>query len=931
MNQHKFLIAATIIVLFPALCPAANVVWLEAERFDGYGGWVNDTQFIDQMGSPYLLANGLGKPVDDAVATVEVPVPGKYRLWARTRDWVPEHHPGRFQILVNGRAAEPTFGASGKSGWQWEDGGIHELSGQVELRLHDLTGYYGRCDAIVLAGDPAWIPPADKEAIAALRERHGGVSREVADRGECDVVVVGGGLAGCVAAVAVARLGAQTVLIENRPVLGGNASIETLVPPVGVWPYGKQDPLDPKESGIVEEFRGKGVQTLAEAKLYSGRLQRLVAAEPNLRLSLNTHATGVEMQSPGTIRAVLAVDTKTGRRMRFGGKIFIDCTGDGTVGVAAGAEHRHGREPRSLYNESMAPETGDRQTMGNSLKYASVPADSPQPFESPAWAMQFPACDSFPPGRHPKLTADIQWQWKIELGGTRDTYRDAEEIRDDLFRLIYGLWDHVKNHCDEYREKAAVQRLAWVEYIAGKRESMRLIGDYVLNQNDITGQTVFPDRVAYGGWGVDDHWPGGFFHDGPPAQHNYQGLLHSIPLRSLYSKNVNNLLMAGRNISASHIAMSATRVMLTCAVIGQASGTAAALCVEHGVAPRDVCYKHLDQLQQQLLKDGAYLIALPNEDPGDLARSARATASSEKTLPEGEKMSAANVINGYARAADGKINAWSPAPSEPLPQWVELAWDRPQSFNVVHATFLTNDRAARRFAVEAWQNGTWQRLAEISENRHRRHVLGLDRTTASKLRLVLLEPGREEAGVCEIRVYDEPGEIVETARRRAHTMNLPDDGPGLPWDDSIPWISGIDPRKLPGIVVDCSQAEATGNWVTSDYSQPFVGNGYLHDGNTDKGNKSLRFTIEVPKSGRHELRLAYSAVNNRAANVPVTIETPGGTKTVRINQRLKPPIDGLFCSLGTFDLEAGRSITISITTEGTDGYVTADAVQLIAK
>lgn len=910
---------------------AEQVVWVETERFADLGGWAADSQFIDQMGSPYLLAAGLGTPVADATTKVDLPSPGKYRLWARTRDWIPDHHPGRFQILLDGRAVAPTFGQSGAAGWQWEDGGVHDLGEAVELRLHDLTGYYGRCDAVVLSDELNWTPPADTSAIGSLRERHGGTSPNVHNMGDSEVVVIGGGLAGCVAAVAAARLGAETVLIHNRPVLGGNASIEVLVPPVGVWPYGKQDPLDPRESGIVEEFQGKGVQTLEEAKLYSGRLMRMVAAEPKLRLQLNAHATGVEMKSPGEIASVLAVDTSSGRRMRFGGKVFIDCTGDGVVGVAAGAEYRHGREPRSMYGESMAPEAGDKQTMGNSLKYATVPEQSPQPFAPPAWAMSFPTCDSFPPGRHPMLSANIEWQWKIELGGTQDTYRDAEEIRDDLLRLIYGLWDHVKNHCDSLGEKAAHHRLAWVEYIAGKRESMRLIGDYVLTQNDIAEQTVFPDRVAYGGWGVDDHWPGGFFHEGEPAQHDYKGLLHSIPLRSLYSKNVENLLMAGRNISASHVAMSATRVMLTCAVMGQAAGAAAAMCVEHGVWPRSVCYQHIFELQQQLLKDGAHLIALPNEDRRDLARSASATASSEKTLPDGSAMPAANVINGYARAADGKSNAWLPAAAEPLPQWVQLAWPKPRQFNVVHVTFQTNDRSPRRFAVEVRQDGQWRRLAEVSENRHRRHVLGLEPALASELRVVLLEAGREEAGVCEIRVYDEPQAIVEAARRRADTMNQPDGDAGLPWDDSAVWVTGVDPRKLPGIVVDSSQAETTGAWTNSDYTSPYVGDGYLHDLNADKGTKSLRFTLKAPKAGKYQLRLAYSAVGNRATNVPVTIEAPAGTKTLQVNQRLKPPIDDLFFPLGTFDLDGGQTISVRVTTEGTDGYVTADAVQAVAQ
>lgn len=900
-----------------------TIILVETEGFDECGGWVNDSQFIDQMGSPYLMAIGLGKPVQDAVTAVAMPRPGRYRLWARTKDWVPEHHPGQFRIAIDGHEVDRIFGASGRPGWHWEDGGTQQVSsGKVELRLRDLTGYYGRCDAIVLSSDLDWQPPDDPQKLATLRESQHGMKREIEDAGRFDVVVVGGGLAGCMAAVSSARLGAKTVLIQNRPVLAGNASVEILVPPVGFWPYGKQYPLDPHETGLVEEIKGLGIQRLDEAVPYSGRLMRLAAAEPNLTLRLNAHVTGVEKASPSSIAAVIARDVQSGRRTRFRGRVFIDCTGDGTVGVAAGAEYRQGREARSMYGESMAPEAADRQTMGNSLKYAVGPTDSPQPFVRPSWAMEFPRCDSFSPGRHPRLVRDNDWQWMIELGGTRDTYRDAEEIRDELLRLIFGMWDHTKNHCDQHREQAANCKLLWVQHVAGKRETRRLIGDYVLNQNDIADQALFPDRVAYGGWGIDDHYPEGFFHQGPPAQHAYKGVPHSIPYRSLYSKNVDNLLMAGRNISASHVAMAATRVMLTCAVIGQAAGTAAAICVEHQTTPRSVYQQHLEQLQQQLLKDGAYLIDLPNRDPRDLARTATVRTSSQNC-----EATAANVIDGYARAVGSSKHAWTPEPGERLPQWIELSWEKPRAFNVVHVTFLTAAHSPARFALQAQADGKWKTLTELTVGRHRRFVLGFDRVTTIRLRLVLLEKKSAEPGVCEIRVYDEQPEVVETAHRVARLRDLPDSGPGLPWKDT-PWGAGLDPRKLPGIVIDDMQAERTGQWIESTYSQPYVLSGYLHDGNTDKGRKSICFSARIAKSRKYEVRLAYLAVNNRATNTPVTIHTAEGRRTLNVNQRLKPT-DGPFLSLGVFALEAGEGPRVEIGTAGTDGYVVADAIQLI--
>lgn len=771
---------------------AAHAIWLEAERFDDLGAWTSDAQFIDQMGSPYLMAIGLGTPVRDAVTRVTLPQAGRYRLWARTKDWVPEHHPGRFQVVLNGRPLQRVFGQSGRPGWHWEDGGVHDLSGRVELRLHDLTGYYGRCDVVVLTDELDWTPPDDTQAIASLRQQHGGVSREICDMGRYDVVVVGGGLAGCTAAVAAARLGASVALLQNRPVLGGNASVEILVPPVGVWPHARTlSPLDPRETGLVEEYRTAGNQKVSEGVLYSGRLLRFVRLEPNVKLCLNTHATGVEMDPDCKTRiaAVLAVDVTTGQRMRFGSRVVIDCSGDSAVAVAAGAEYRHGKEPKSMYQEPWAPEQPSKHTMGNGLKYYHRDTGMPQPFEAPPWAYKFPTCDRFSPGRHPRFitSMEIDDQWKIELGGLQDTYADAEEIRDDLLRLIFGLWDHTKNFCPRDRQQAATHKLVWVGHVAGKRENRRLIGDYVLTQNDIGAQTLFADRVAYGGWSVDDHYSEGFFGKGSTGrytedkEHAYIGRPFSIPFRSLYSRNIDNLMMAGRNISASHLAMSDTRVMLTCAVMGQAAGTGAALAVEHGTTPRGVYQHHIEQLQQQLLKDGAYLIDLPNRDPRDLARQATVTASSQRTEASGEVMQAANVINGYARASGGKTNAWGPDPQDPQP-WLELAWNQPRAFNVVHVTFLSAACAPARFALQAWQGEGWKTLFEVRDNRHRRHVLGLERTTSARLRVVLLERKRQEPGICEVRVYEEPGRLVEIARRAAANRELPDTGPGLPWD-----------------------------------------------------------------------------------------------------------------------------------------------------
>ncbi|MDD4871465.1 MAG: FAD-dependent oxidoreductase, partial [Kiritimatiellae bacterium] len=654
---------------------------------------------------------------------------------------------------------------------------------------HDLTGYYGRCDAIVFASDTNWTPPVGRENIAVLREKYGGVSRKIEKKGPYDVVVIGGGLAGCTAAVAASRNGAKVVLIQDRPLLGGNASTEILVPPVGVWPsVANRDPLDPRETGLVEEYRTAGNQKVKEGVFYSDRLMRFVKLEPNLDLYLNTHATGVKMVSDSKkrIATVLAVNVKTGQRMRFAGKMFIDCTGDSVVGVAAGAEYRCGKEPQSMYQEPWAPPTASKETMGNGLKYYHQDTGKLQPFAAPAWVFKFLRCEDFSTGRHPRFINDVEvigHQWMIELGGFRDTYTDAEEIRDDLIRLIFGMWDHSKNHCSKDKDLVTNHKLAWVGHVAGKRENRRLIGDYVLTQNDIGNRTLFPDRVIYGGWSVDDHYSAGFFHRGSTGQYTkdweraYVGRTFSIPFRSLYSRNIDNLLMAGRNISASHLAMSDTRVMLTCAVMGQAVGTGAALCIERRTTPRGIYEKHLEELQQQLLKDGNYIINLPNRDPRDLARQAQIVASSEGTYTN-QKMAAVNVINGYARAENGKPNAWMPDKNTKGPHWVELSWSQPQKFNMVHVIFQTVKLAPKHFAVETWQDNAWKQIAEVKENQHRRHVLGLDRQVTPRLRVVLDEP----KGICEIRIYNESQRLVDIARRAENNMQLPDTSPQLPWE-----------------------------------------------------------------------------------------------------------------------------------------------------
>jgi hypothetical protein len=362
----------------------------------------------------------------------------------------------------------------------------------------------------------------------------------------------------------------------------------------------------------------------------------------------------------------------------------------------------------------------------------------------------------------------------------QDTYADAEEIRDDLLRLIYGLWDHTRNHCDKFKAEAAGYDLAWVGHIMGKRENRRLMGDHVLTMNEIHDQVLFPDRVAFGAWSLDDHVSDGFFGKDDTVYswgYDYLGAPFTIPYRSLYSRNVENLFMAGRNISATHLAMSDTRVQLTCAIMGHAVGSAAAMCLQKRVMPRSIYQDFMPQLQQQLLKEGAHVMGLKADDPRDLAPRAQASASSEGAF-QGRAMPARNAIDGFDRITANDPHAWYPDPKSPAPHWVELRWEKPVTFDVVHVVFQTAKLAPASFRVEAWRGGRFETVAEVTDNRHRRHVLGLDKLSTTRLRVVMAEP----KPVCEIRVYEEPPQVVEAARRAHRTMRLPDQGPFLPWE-----------------------------------------------------------------------------------------------------------------------------------------------------
>lgn len=583
--------------------PRMAAVLVEAESLNDAGGWVRDTQFIDQMGSPFLLAHGMGVPVKDASADIMLPEPGKYRVWVRTRDWVGNWGapgaPGRFQVLIDGCALKATFGVGGAGAWHWQDGGqIETQKKQVTLTLHDLTGFDGRCDAIFLTADLASCPPNSEPEMYDWRRKLLGLPEEPSDAGDFDLVVVGGGLSGCCAAISAARLGAKVALVQDRPVLGGNNSSEIrqgLMGKLNQAPY-------PRLGDVVKELNPYMLDENVKADFDDNRKRRVVEGEKNIRLFLNTYVSIVEMDG-GSIRAVIGRDTVTGREIRFPARCFADCTGDGTVGWAAGADFRIGREGRGETGEPEwfrkaygGPIKPDSVTMGATFKWTSTAEKSPCSFPVCPWAVQFNE------ENYQNVTSG-DWNWEFGFG--KDQIEDFEQIRDYALRVIYGNWAYLKNHSSA-KAKFANLRLDRVAYIGGKRESRRLVGDVFLTAQDFLRKTPYPDACVSPWHTFDVHlidpqnarqFPGGEFRSRARGGGSYP---YAIPYRCFYSRNISNLFMAGRDISVSHMALGSVRLMTTCGMMGEVVGMAASLCKKHETTPRGVYEKHLDELKTHM-------------------------------------------------------------------------------------------------------------------------------------------------------------------------------------------------------------------------------------------------------------------------------------------------------------------------------------------
>ena len=593
-------------------------ILIEAEQFQDYGGWILESQFADEMGSAYLLAHGIGTPVKDAVTQIELPEAGEYRVWARTKDWVPDAHPGTFQILVNGKAIDKTFGASGK-GWSWELAEHVQLpQGKAVLSLHDLTGFEGRCDAVYITNTT--ISPIDKPDAAGRRWRKRllNIPEEPAETGEYVVIVVGGGIAGCCAAYTAAKSGSSVALIHEMEYLGGNGSAE-----VGLTPEGRT-------GGLVDVLS----ERLKDGDIAAGRiLHELDSCD----VFLSEHVYAVHCDGRKIV-SVDAVNVKTNKETRFRGKMFIDCSGRAILGVLSGAATLEGQESRSDFGESLAPDHADGMHHGNTVLFRTEMEKEPVDFPDAPWAVKVAKdysdlggqigrvtclCGQGPyenqPGPYvgpekvqPRKRKDGGWDNAMNLtkshfweyGQWLDPYMCKEEIRDHLFCAIIGTYINVRN---KEPQKYRNLKLAHLGNVLATGAFRNYLGDSMLTENDIRNHTDFPDAIVENAGAFCLHYPGNPKYDfrlGSWKWVERDFKPYTVPFGCLYSADIDNLLCAGKHISATHIASSTVKLMGNCGHHGVVTGTAAALCVKYGISPRTLRQEHLDDLRAELKQYG---------------------------------------------------------------------------------------------------------------------------------------------------------------------------------------------------------------------------------------------------------------------------------------------------------------------------------------
>ncbi len=564
----------------------AACLLLEARAFTEHGGWILDPQFEDIMGAPYLLAHGMGKPVANAKTSAEFPSTGSYQLWVRTRNWCPGdwEAPGRFRIHLAGKPLSTVFGT--EPGWAWQKAGeVTIAQTTTTIELEDLTGFEGRCDALFFTKDASFKPPLEVEKMMAWRRTLMGINAVPARKETFDLVVVGGGMAGCGAAVAAARSGLKVALVHDRPVLGGNASGEVRVHTIGIAGKNKE---------LIGELDSKHWANGSHEALEDDKKRhKTIDAEKNITQFLDWRCYDVQVAEK-RITSIDAHHNRTGEALRVSAPVFIDSTGDATVGFRAGASFRYGREAKDEFNEGWdkfkdlwSPEKADKWTMGVSVLWNSEERANESTFPEVPWTK--PVAKDY-------ASVNGEWYWEFARPDL-DQIQDAEEIRDHMFRGIYGSFANAKKKDPAKHGKRA---LKWVGFIAGKRESRRLMGDHIYSLSDIVNKVKFEDAVVEETREVDVHYQKSL--KGYPVDYISEAMFmkvgtYYVPFRSLYSKDIGNLMMAGRNFSCTHVALGGPRVMKTTAQMGVAIGYAAVLCKKYGMSPREVGKEHIKELR----------------------------------------------------------------------------------------------------------------------------------------------------------------------------------------------------------------------------------------------------------------------------------------------------------------------------------------------
>lgn len=579
---------------------------------------------------------------------------------------------------------------------------------------------------------------------------------------EVDFCVVGGGLAGMCAAIAAARRGASVAIMHDRPVFGGNASSE-----IRMWICGSEG-RDIHETGILEELLldNAFLNPDRNYSLWDAVLFGAVRSEPRITPLLNCSCCAVETDD-GRIVSVTGWQTTTQRRRTVRARLFADCSGDSILAALAGADFRVGREARAEFGESLAPESGDSRTMGMSCLIQARETSSPQAFTPPPWAKRFPGGAGLKPNMLDFNPSGNFW-W-LELGGMGDSIADTEEVRDELVATALGLWDWYKN--GDRKASAANWTLDWLGFLPGKRESRRCLGDLLLTQDDVVGRREFPDAVAYGGWPLDDHDPHGFAGTTPSNVAIPLGAPYQIPYRCLYSRNIGNLFFAGRNVSVSHVALSSTRVMCTCGMLGQAVGTAAAIALKRGCDPRGVYERHVGELRQALLDDDCFIPGAVREVPAAAAEAGLSCTSHEargiENLRSGHDRPVGGGAGEGALVPAGAAVEYSFAPRGPLSS-VRIIFDSDlnrfgshkmnalSNYPIVSQRLKMPATLVRDFRVEVRDaaTGVWRPVAEVRDNRRR--LVKIAPQSDGDVSGVRLVPERlwGEGGECRVFAFD---------------------------------------------------------------------------------------------------------------------------------------------------------------------------------